>query len=164
MNQPPNLLLLRGPVSEANMGHAFYLIALLLFAAGPAHSDPISVPSLPPQPAVLGALLLEVLVVAAILRSFKLRGARFIAGWYAVNLFTFYILLQGVLLLSNSAALAEVVVFAAEAIALFGVSRVAFFKKSVSRPVPFGWALAASLAGNLTSRCAFAVADFLIHP
>lgn len=146
------------------MRHTSYIIALFLFFAATAYADPISVPSLPPQPKVLGALLIEVIIVAAVIRNFKLRTARFIAGWYAVNLFTFYILLQGTVMLSGSTIIGEVAVFAAEAAALFGVSRASFFRNSDSRPVPLGWAAAASLAGNLASILAFAVGDALIYP
>jgi hypothetical protein len=148
------------------MRHSLCVITLPLLAATSAYADPIplNAPSLPPQPKVLGALLIEVLVVAALIRGFKLRTVRFIAGWYAVNLFTFCILLQGSILLSHSKVFGEVVVVAAEAAVLFGVSRMTFFKKADSKPIPLGWAAVVSLAGNLASMFAFAIADGSVYP
>jgi hypothetical protein len=131
------------------------LFAPILFVGMSAQADPINVASLPPRPEVLSALLIEVLVVALVVWRFRLRMARFLVAWYAVNLLTFYVLLQALVVMFDSFIIGELAVFAVEAAALLGLSRLSFFKSVDSKPIPFGWAIAASVAGNLSSILSF---------
>ncbi len=116
---------------------------------------------------IWGSLFLEVLVVLFLIRHCRLRPVVFCALWFLINLFTFYVLLPGAFIFSSlllSAVLpesklseswyylgAEVTVFLVEALILYGYSRVNQFRTAVGKPVSLRLALAASLAGNLTS-------------
>ncbi|HEX3628147.1 MAG TPA: hypothetical protein VH280_22280 [Verrucomicrobiae bacterium] len=137
------------------MRRTLYLIVPILFVPVSAQADPINIASFPPRPDVLIALFVEVLVVAAVIWRFRLRFLRFITAWYVVNLLTFYFLLQGMMAVQDSFFIGEFVVFAVEAVALFGLSKSRFFRSSDSNPMPFWWACAASVAGNLSSIFAF---------
>jgi hypothetical protein len=131
------------------------LIGPILFAAISAQADPINIAALPPRPDVLSALLIEVLVVAVVIWRFRLRMARFLVAWYVVNLLTFYVLLQGLVVMLDSFIIGEFTVFAVEAAALFALSRLSFFRSVDSKPIPLGWAVTASVAGNLSSILSF---------
>jgi hypothetical protein len=144
------------------MRRKLILIGLLLGVAVSAHADPINIASIPPRPEVLGALLIEVLVVVAFLWHFRLRLVRFVFSWLVVNLLSFYILLNGIIVGLDSLSpvhdytiLAECVVIAVEAALLLWVSRLAFLRSADSKPVTFWWAFGASLAGNLASIVSF---------
>lgn len=137
------------------MRHRIYLIALFLFVAISAQADPINVAAFPPRPDVLSSLLIEVLVVAAVIWRFRLRMVRFLVAWYVVNLLTFYVLLQGLVVMLDSFIIGEFAVFVVEAAALFGLSRLSFFRTVDSKPMPLGWAVAASVVGNLSSILSF---------
>jgi uncharacterized membrane protein len=127
----------------------------MLFATASAHADPINIASLPPRPEILCSLLVEVIIVAAVLWRFRFRAVRFLIAWYAVNLFTFYFLLQRLMQVQDSFIIGELVVFAVEAVALFGLSKLPFFRSMNAKPMPFGWAVAASVVGNVSSILAF---------
>ena len=137
------------------MRRALYFIVPMLFVTFSAHADPINIASFPPRPEILCALLVEVLVVAAVIWRFRLRTVRFLIAWYAVNLLTFYLLLQWLIAVQDSFIIGESVVFALEAVALFGLSKLSFFRSVGSKPLPFAWAVAASVAGNVSSILAF---------
>jgi hypothetical protein len=126
-----------------------------MFVAIGAQADPINVATFPPRPDVLSALLIEVLVVAVVVWRFRLRMARFLVAWYVVNLLTFYLLLQGLVVMLDSFFIPEMMVFAVETAVLFGLSRLSFFRSAESKPIPFLWAVAASVAGNLASILSF---------
>jgi hypothetical protein len=141
------------------MRRALYIFGSMLFVTISAHADPINIASLPPRPEILCALLVEVLVVAAVIWRFKLRTVRFLIAWYAVNLFTFYCLLQGLMAVQDSFIIGEFVVFAVEAAALFGLSKLSFFRSLDAKPMPFRWAVAASVVGNVSSILATAISS-----
>ena len=140
---------------------------MLIFAPTMLRADPVGISPYDRSeiPYAWSALLLEVLVVAAIIFRCRLRPARFIPIWFAVNLATFYGLLPlstrvfHPLINFNHGAgpsiAGELVVFVVEAALLIVVSRWSFLRNPESRMVSIPLALVASFVGNLTSIFAY---------
>jgi hypothetical protein len=142
-----------------------FVLAILLVPAS-VYADPIDIGSLPPHPTVLCSLLAEVLVVAALVSRFRLKMLLFLPIWYAVNLFSFFLLLNGFFylagLFSPPQGLGAVIIISAEgsviiaeAAALYGLSRLPLLQKSDSKKISFGWAVTVSLIGNIVSIVTF---------
>jgi hypothetical protein len=142
-----------------------FIVAFLLLPA-PLYANPIDISSLPPHPTVLCSLLAEVLVVALLIWRFHLKMFLFILLWYAVNLFSFFLLLQGMFYLASLAnpspslgisivILAELIVIGAEGAALYGLSRLPLLQTSASKSISWPVALSTSLLGNITSIVTF---------
>jgi succinate-acetate transporter protein len=68
------------------------LVALLSFPAA-ALANPVAPQSLPPDAPLLGAYLVEVAIVTALLWKCRLRLSVFIPCWYFINLLSFYVLM-----------------------------------------------------------------------
>jgi len=138
------------------------VVALLLFPRA-AFGNPVAPTSLPPDAALLGAVLVEVSIVSALLWRCHLRMPVFVPCWYIINLISFYVLPSGfenlnyVLHLYDkvnplvTVIAMELFVVVVEAAVLYAVSRLPIILKVGS--VVLSWRLAslASLLGNVGS-------------
>jgi hypothetical protein len=143
------------------------LVVGVLLTPAFLYANPIDISSLPPHPTVLCSLLAEVLVVAALVWSLHLKMLLFFLFWYVVNLFSFFLLLQGFFFMAGLAypsassggviVAAEVLVISAEAAALYGLTRLPLLQKADSKAISWQWAFFASVLGNITSIVTFPI-------
>jgi hypothetical protein len=138
------------------------LVVLLVFPRV-AFGNPVAPTSLPPDAALLSAVLVEVSIVSVLLWRRQLRMPLFIPFWYIINLVSFYVLPSGfenliyVLHLYdkvNALVLVvamELFVVVVEATILYAVSRSPLALKADSKVVSWRLAFLASLLGNVGS-------------
>ena len=139
-----------------------FLIALLVFPRV-ALGNPVGPTDLPPDAALLGAVLVEVSIISAVLWRCHLRMLVFAPCWYVITLISFYVLLPGFTNLNYVLHLydkvdkvvtiiaMELFVIVVETVVLYAVSRSPIVLKADSKLVSWRLALLASLLGNVGS-------------
>jgi len=132
-----------------------------------AFGNPVAATSRPPDAALLGAVLVEVSIVSALLWRCRFRMLLFVPCWYIINLVSFYVLVPGfenlnyvlhlydkVNFLVTLVAM-ELFVVVVEAAVLYAVSRSPIVLKADSKVLSWRLALLASLLGNVGSVVAY---------
>jgi hypothetical protein len=143
-----------------------FFVAMLLLPRA-AFGNPVAPTSLPPDAALMSAVLVEVSIVSAFLWRCHLRMPLFVPCWYIINLVSFYVLLPGfenlnyVLHLYDKVnplvtlVAMEVFVVVVEAALLYAVGRSPIVLKADSKVLSWRLALLASLLGNVGSTVAY---------